>query len=145
MKRRIRRRITHQWTRWILPAAVAIAVSVVPASAHHSIAGAYDSRQKITLEGVVAQFQFVNPHPFLTVDVKSGGGTLQWVLEMDNRSELIQAGMTSQTLKPGDQIVVTGNPARDKSHRVYTARLDRPADGFWYEQVGNSPRIRPTR
>ncbi len=64
---------------------------------------------------------------------------------MDNRSELAEIGMTSQTLKPGDRIVVTGNPARTKSQSLYIRKLDRPADGFRYEQVGSSPRIRTTQ
>ena len=53
--------------------------------------------------------------------------------------------MTSQTLQPGDRIVVTGNPARNKSQSLYIRRLDRPADGFRYEQVGSSPRISTPR
>jgi len=82
----------------------------------------------------------------VTVEVKQdSGGAQQWRLDMDNLRELVQAGMTSQTLKPGDRIVVTGSPARAKSQSLYIRRLDRPADGFQYEQVGNSPRIRTPR
>ena len=132
--------------RWILSFTVGIAISVMVAHAHHSIAGAYDSNQQVTIEGIVAQFQFVNPHPFLTMDVKAGtGGVQRWRLEMDNRSELIQVGMTSETLKQGDRIVVTGSPAREQSQSLYIRKLDRPADGFQYEQVGSSPRIRGPR
>jgi hypothetical protein len=49
--------------------------------------------------------------------------------------------VTRETWKPGDWIVVTGSPARTQRHSLYVRRLDRPADGFRYEQVGNSPRI----
>ena len=111
--------------------------------AHHSIAGVYESNRKVTVEGIVAQFRFVNPHPFVALTVKhADGSTEQWQLEMDNLSELAQIGMTSETLKPGDRIVVTGNPARTQSQRLYILSLDRPEDGFGYAQVGNSPRIR---
>ena len=110
---------------------------------HHSIAGIYDSSRQVTVEGVVAQFHFVNPHPFVTLDVKNDRGrTQQWRLEMDNRSELIDVGMSEQTLKPGDRVVVIGSPARSQSQSLYIRKLDRPADGFQYEQVGSSPRIR---
>jgi hypothetical protein len=61
---------------------------------------------------------------------------------MDNRSELAAVGVTAETLKPGDRVVVTGSLARTQAHRLYIYRLDRPADGFRYEQVGSSPRIR---
>src|SRR5262249_23261287 len=76
--------------------------------AHHSIAGVYDSSRQVTIEGVVKEFRFVNPHPFVLVDVKQNGGRQVWKLEMDNRSELVDAGMTDQTLMRGDRIVVTG-------------------------------------
>lgn len=113
-------------------------------AAHHSISAIYDSSQRKTIEGVVTEFQFVNPHPIVLVDVENGsGGTEQWRLEMDNRVELVQIGFTRETLKPGDRVVVMGSPARRQTQNLYIRRLDRPTDGFWYEQVGASPRIRP--
>ena len=132
--------------RRILSFAAGIAISVMAAHAHHSIAAVYDSSQQVTIEGIVTQFQFVNTHPFVTMEVKpDSGGAQQWRLDMDNLRELAEVGMTNQTLKPGDRIVVTGSPARKQSQSLYIRRLDRPADGFWYEQVGNSPRIRAPR
>ena len=110
--------------------------------AHHSIAGVYDSSRQVTIEGVVKEFRFVNPHPFVLVEVKQNSGTEEWKLEMDNRSELVDVGMTDQTLMRGDRIVVTGSPVRSpQMHGMYIRKLDRPADGFQYEQVGSSPRI----
>jgi hypothetical protein len=133
--------------RWILMI-IGLATSGI-AEAHHSIAGAYDSTRQITIEAVITNFQFVNPHPFLVVDARRAGDTTQqtqqWKLEMDNRRELTQIGMTGDTLKPGDRIVVTGHQGRDQSQNLYVYRLDRPSDGFRYEQIGSSPRIRPGR
>jgi hypothetical protein len=131
--------------RWILWVAVGMAIAATPAHAHHSIARAYDTSQQVTIEGVVTQFHFVHPHPVVTIDVKNEGGSAPWLLEMDNRSELARIGMTSQTLKQGDRVVVTGNPAGGGQRSLYIRRLDRPADGFRYEQVGRSPRIRAVR
>ena len=112
------------------------------AHAHHSIAGMYDSSQETTLEGMVSQFRFVQPHPFVVIDVRRGNATEQWQLELDNRRELTDIGFTETTLKPGDRVVVTGSPARREPQRMYVRRLDRPADGFGYEQVGSRPRLR---
>jgi hypothetical protein len=129
----------------ILAFAAAVAVGGTAAHAHHSISSIYDSSRPVTIEGVVAQFQLVNPHPFLLVDVKDGPGTAQqWKLEMDNLGELKAIGVTADTLKPGDRVIVRGSPARARTPSLYVLRLDRPVDGFWYEQVGQSPRIRPT-
>lgn len=123
--------------------AFAAAMYPIPLRAHHSIAGIYDSSQPVTIDGVVARFHFVNPHPFVVVSVKDArGATQDWRLEMDNRFELEAIGMTAKTLMPGDRIVATGSRARSKDAGLYVRRLDRPADGFWYEQVGSTPRIR---
>jgi hypothetical protein len=79
------------------------------------------------------------------VAVESGGRVESWRLEMDNRYELVDVGMKPDTLKPGDRIVATGSRARDGSRSLYVLRVDRHADGFWYEQVGTSPRIGRSR
>ena len=128
--------------RWILSFAVGVALSVAATHAHHSIAGAYDTKRQVTVEGIVSESHFVNPHPFVRMQVKMDSGSAQqWRLEMDNRSELAEVGMSAESLKPGDRIVVSGNPAGAQAQSLYIRKLDRPADGFRYEQVGASPRI----
>lgn len=113
--------------------------------AHHSIAAVYDSTRQQRIEGVVAEFQFVNPHPFVIVTVDTGGAEESWRLEMDNRFELQGIGMTNETLAPGDRVVVTGSLGRTEPRTLYIRRLDRPADGFRYEQVGSRPRVNTAR
>jgi hypothetical protein len=111
-------------------------------NAHHSLSGSYDTSREITVEGVITQFQFVNPHPFVTISVEARNGEKQlWRLEMDNRSELTQIGMNSGTLKPGDRVVVSGSPGHSDARTVYIRRLDRPVDGLRYEQIGSTPSI----
>ena len=118
--------------RWIISLALA----------HHSIAGVYDSNRQVTIDGTVTEFHFVNPHPFLIVESKADGKTELWKMEMDNRSELIEVGMTGETLKRGDRVIVSGSPIRPpQKQSLYIRKLDRPSDGFQYEQVGSSPRI----
>jgi hypothetical protein len=129
--------------RRIFSVAVLCGLLGVAARAHHSIAAIYDGSQRTTIEGVIAQVRFVNPHPYIVADVKEAGGTIEpWRLEMDNRSELAAIGFTHDTLAPGDRIVVTGSPARSQPRSLYVRRLDRDSDGFWYEQVGERPRMR---
>ena len=113
------------------------------AEAHHSIAGMYDQSRRVTLDGTIAQFQFVNPHPFVMVDVTDASGSAQsWKVELDNRWELVDVGITPTTLRAGDGVVVTGSPGRAHGPLLlYVSRLERPADGFLYEQIGTSPRV----
>ena len=119
----------------------ALALASVAAEAHHSIAAVYDGTRQQRIEGVVAEFQFVNPHPFVIVTVEDA----PWRLEMDNRFELAGIGMTGETLKPGDRVVVTGSLGRTEPRTLYIRQLDRPADGFRYEQIGSRPRVSTTR
>jgi hypothetical protein len=107
-------------------------------ASHHSIAGMYDNQRPVTIDGVVTQFQFVSPHPYL--DLRDARTSQTWRFEMDSRGELARIGMDEQTLKPGDRLVVTGSLARREANRAYVERLQRPADGYGYEQVRNSPR-----
>ena len=134
-------------TRSSLCGAIVVALCGTVVHAHHSIWGMYDEGRRVTVDGLVAQFQFVNPHPFVMVDVKDARGNAQsWKLELDNRRELVDVGVAGDTLKVGDRVIVTGSPARAQQNALYVRRLERPADGFLYEQIGSSPRVRiPSR
>jgi len=112
------------------------------AQAHHSIARVYDSARESTVVGVVAEFSFINPHPLLIVEVTDESGSTElWQLEMDNRWELSQIGMTANTFMPGDRVIASGSLARTQDFSLYIRRLERPADGLTYEQIGNAPTL----
>jgi hypothetical protein len=128
------KRIAAAWLLTAVPAALA---------AHHSLSTVYDSRKQVTVTGSVREFQFVNPHPWIGIDVTGDDGAARrWRLELDNRWELENIGMHAGTFKPGDVIVVSGSAGRDGARAVYVRRLDRAADGLLYEQAGPSPRMR---
>jgi hypothetical protein len=123
-----------------------LAASGPTVGAHHAISAVYDSGRQTTITGTITEFHFVNPHPWLLVEVPDPGGpAASWRLEMDNRGELAAVGVKGDTLKPGDRVVVSGSLARDQTKSLYVRRLDRPADGFRYEQVGTRPRVTQTR
>ena len=113
---------------------------VTPVQAHHSLSE-YDVARKLTLNVTVREFRFVNPHPFLVVQSRAGSLASVWRLELDNRFELIEIGMNSNTFSRGERLLVTGSPGHDQKPILYVRELDRPADGFRYEQVGSTPRI----
>jgi hypothetical protein len=127
-------------TRWI-PAVLAAVVLVAGADrllAHHSFSATYDSSQKVELEGVVKEFVWRNPHSFLRLDVAAKDGTTKtWALEWGSITQLSEAKMTRTSLKPGDKIVVTGEPSRDTaSQRLLIQSVKRPSDGWtWNGRV----------
>ncbi len=96
----------------MLGVAAAVALSI-PALAHHSDR-MYDLGITITLEGVVSEFQYTNPHSWLLVDVEKEDGTATtWGFEGPSPSNLLRAGVRPVDLAPGTRVSVTGHPMRD--------------------------------
>ncbi|HEY6212936.1 MAG TPA: DUF6152 family protein [Vicinamibacterales bacterium] len=90
-------------------------LSSLPAvvAAHHSVAAYYDTNKELTLKGVVTVIEWTNPHAFVHIDVRDAHGTLtNWSIETDSPNVLSRAGWTKTTLKPDDEITVTGYPAK---------------------------------
>ena len=114
------------------------------AQAHHSLSN-YDSGRDVRADGVVEEFHFVNPHPFLMIGVTDPSGVRQvWRLEMDNLHELDEIGISRTLYQPGDRVTISGNPDRTEPREIYLPRLDRPSDGLHYEQIGTRPRLTRT-
>lgn len=99
----------------------------VTLSAHHGSA-AYDVKTS-SVTGTIVEFQFVNPHCQLRMDVKDEkGNVVQWTGEFTNPGALHRRGWTKEMFKPGDQITLSGNKAKSGAPfmRVLTLEM---ADG----------------
>jgi hypothetical protein len=106
-------------------AAIAFLVSV-PVLAHHG-AASYDSKKLTTLKGTVTEFRYINPHSELFLDVADASGKPQkWIAELVSVASLSRYGWTKNTLKPGDQISITGNAAKNGSHTMRLSKLTLP-------------------
>lgn len=82
------------------------------ASAHHSVAG-FDNKKEVMLKGTIVQFVWRNPHVIVLWDVKDENGKVtQWSGEMNSPTSMIQVGMNRNSLKPGDEVIVTINPSK---------------------------------
>ena len=102
----------------------ALASSITAASSHHSFAAVYDADRVITVEGVVTQFRFVNPHAMMVMEVTDANGQAsQWTVESSGRLNLSQLGWTADSIKPGERITVTGNPTHTGSLGIFFRRL----------------------
>jgi Family of unknown function (DUF6152) len=81
-----------------------------PASAHHSFA-MFDALHPKEISGTVKEFRFVSPHTILIVTVKGDDGIEKdWILEGGAPGLQVREGLTSKSLKPGDEVMVTINP-----------------------------------
>ena len=100
-----------------------------PGSAHHAFSPVYDSKRSVTVSGVVTEFRFANPHAMLSLDVKDDAGKpAKWTVEFAGQLNLSEIGWTKESLKPGEQITVTGNPTHVVSHQMAFVRIVK-ADG----------------
>jgi hypothetical protein len=102
---------------------------VASAFSHHAFSPVYDAKRTITVDGVVTQFRFVNPHAMMLMDVKDKTGkVVKWNVEFAGRLNLEEAGWTADSIKPGEHVKVTGNPAWKSDQRMAFVKLVR-ADG----------------
>ena len=98
----------------------------IPLLAHHG-AAAFDVTKMVTVKGTVTDFQYVNPHVQVYFDAKNDKGeTETWQGELTAPNKLSRAGWTKRTLKPGDMITVTGNPAANGAHTLWIRKLIGP-------------------
>ena len=126
--------------RRIILLAIASAMFIATAAfAHHSYGATYDVTKEIKLEGKLVQFVFRNPHAFVQMEAKDeSGATQRWSIEWSGTTQLGAAGITHESLRVGDQIVVTGRPSRvPGEYRALMVTLKRPIDGFaWGTREG---------
>jgi hypothetical protein len=112
--------------------AAAVASATVPAYAHHSFAATYFEDKTESVEGELVQFLFRNPHSFVHVEGKDPlGNTVRYAVEWGAGLQLNRQGVTRETLKPGDHVIITGNPGRNpEDHRLRMRTITRPSDGW---------------
>ena len=118
-------------TRVNLVVSVALLIGVVlsaAVSAHHSVQAQYAPEgQKKTISGSVAKIEFLNPHSYLTLNVKDADGkTVKWAFELGAAANLRGKGLSRADqggLKIGDEVTATALPARNGSNSGYLLTL----------------------
>lgn len=110
---------------WLLTCIVLLGISH-SAYAHHGRAS-YDATKVFTIMGTVSSFQFLNPHAQLLLDVKDDKGNIEkWVGEGTSPNMLVREGWDRKTIKPGDQITVTGHAARNGTNNLRIEKIVLP-------------------
>ena len=130
--------MTRRW----FALAIALPLLAVPAArAHHSYGATYDLGKQVTVEGKLVQFVYRNPHSFVTIQAPDDKGVPQrWAVEWSGTGQLGGQGITRETLRVGDQIVIVGRPSRVPGEfRLLMVSLKRPLDGFgWGARSGEA-------
>ncbi|MGB6941388.1 MAG: DUF6152 family protein [Bryobacteraceae bacterium] len=104
-------------------AAAGLLMIAVSLSAHHGQAG-YNTTETVTVSGALTEFQFVNPHSIVNLEVKDDKGeTAMWQGELTSPNHLIRAGWTATTLKPGDQVTMAGYRAKSGANSMWITKI----------------------
>ncbi|HEY6361846.1 MAG TPA: DUF6152 family protein [Vicinamibacterales bacterium] len=128
----------------------AIALSALPVKAHHAFAAEFDVNQPITLRGVLSKMEFVNPHGWIYIDVKSPDGKVQtWAVESVGPNALLRRGLRKTDFPIGAEVVVKGYKAKNGTNTAngrtitfadgrnfFMGSADGPADGA--DKVGKA-------
>ena len=129
-------------------ALLVLAVGVVgfnmPVSGHHSFPAHYFEDQSVSVEGELVEFEYRAPHAWVRVMAPDERGALQqFAAEWASPSRLTQLGVTKETLKPGNGVVVTGSPGRNPADRRRS--IEEPAAARRRVGMGRSRRWALTR
>ena len=95
-------------------AAILVLLVQCSVNAHHSFAAEYDTAKPVRLDGVIARFDFINPHAEIYLDVHGS----RWWIEGASPQALSQRGITKSSVRSGMRVIIQGFQARDGSRRV---------------------------
>ena len=109
---------------------VGVLACAVPTFAHHSVSAEFDTTKTITFTGTVKVVEWGNPHIYTQVEAKDATGKVHlYRVEGGPPNSLFRSGWRKDTLKPGQTVTVTGNPAKSPtSPNVGQAKIT-TADG----------------
>lgn len=92
-------------------------------SAHHGSA-AYDMDKSVTIKGKITDFQFINPHVLIFMDVKDDSGKVtNWAGELTSPNRLTRLGWNKDTLKVGDDVTMAGAPSKSGAPRMWANKI----------------------
>jgi len=104
--------------------------------AHHSPADTYRTGERATVEGVIVAVVLRSPHSFIEVQGPDRQRKMRvWAVECGD-SRAVRALVAEGKLRPGDRVIVMGEPARDEGQwRVRLLSLVRQRDGWQWREA----------
>ena len=89
------------------------------AAAHHAFSAEFDANQPIQLRGTITRVEWINPHTWIHIDVKTPSGAVEkWMIEGGTPNTLLRRGLTRDSLPQGTEIVVDGYKAKNGTKRA---------------------------
>ncbi len=95
------------------------------AQSHHAVAGIYDLNTEIVLEGRLQKMNYRNPHANLILEVSNDDGSMtEWTLTTASTQVLSRAGVSRDSIQPGEFLKITALPARNGNPSGFIRRLE---------------------
>ena len=102
-----------RWSKFLFAFAAGLILLSSPVFAHHSTAE-YDMTAVTSIKGTVMKFEWSNPHAYIYIQAKGDkGAVVEWTAEMASLGMLSRVNWKRDTVKPGDEITIYGNRAKD--------------------------------
>ena len=104
-----------------------LVLSAAPSWAHHSFPAEFDGTRPIRLQGTVKKVEWINPHSWITIEIKTPDGKVEtWEIEAGAPNALFRRGFNKDSLPIGTEIVVSGYPAKNGKQRANGRDLTLP-------------------
>ena len=111
----------------LITAAFLLVGIAMPLWAHHAFNSEFDAGKPIKLQGTVKKVEWINPHSWITIDVKAADGKVEtWEIEAGAPNAMFRRGFTRNSLPVGTEIVVNGYRAKDGRQRANGRDLTLP-------------------
>ena len=104
--------------------------------AHHGTAN-YNTTKAVTVTGTITEFDFINPHVLLFMNVNQDGKEVKWQGELTSPNHLARSGWHKDTLKVGQTITMSGFPAKDGTPSIWIQKIVE-ADGTVLDTTGGN-------